>query len=111
MISRTSSTPVWLAASISLTSICRPSVIARHGSHTPLANCAWREPERPAANSLRLLPSGSDRVGDDHVRPTPARHMAGPGGVIKGVLPADAHVAAYHALVMVVPDGLAHPLR
>ncbi len=29
------------------------------------------EPERPAANSLRLLPSGSDRVGEDDVRPTP----------------------------------------
>src|SRR3990167_583830 len=35
MISRTSSTPVWLAASISITSIWRPSAIARHGSHTP----------------------------------------------------------------------------
>jgi len=37
------------------------------------------EPERPAANSLRLLPSGPDRVGEDHVRPTPAAHMAGDG--------------------------------
>src|SRR3546814_12929184 len=27
------------------------------------------------SNSLRLLPSGPDRVGDGHVRPTPARHM------------------------------------
>ena len=27
-------------------------------------------------NSLRLLPSGSDRVGESAVRPTPARHMA-----------------------------------
>ena len=35
MISRTSSTPVWLAASISITSICRPSAIATHGSQTP----------------------------------------------------------------------------
>ena len=35
MISRTSSTPVWLAASISITSIWRPSAIATHGSHTP----------------------------------------------------------------------------
>src|SRR5205085_5457897 len=35
------------------------------------------EPERPdAENSLRLLPSGSDRVGESAVRPTPARHMA-----------------------------------
>src|SRR3569623_3480925 len=61
-------------------------------AQSPLANCAWWEPERPAAKSLRLLPSGSDRVGDDHVRPTPARHMAGPGGVIKWLLPADATV-------------------
>ena len=35
MISRTSSTPVWEAASISMTSMWRPSAIARHGSHTP----------------------------------------------------------------------------
>ena len=34
------------------------------------------EPERPVANSLRLLPSGPDRVGEDDVRPTPAAHMA-----------------------------------
>ena len=34
MISRTSSMPVCEAASISITSICRPSAIARHGSHT-----------------------------------------------------------------------------
>src|SRR5205085_2456135 len=40
----------------------------------------WRgwEPERPdAENSLRLLPSGSDRVGESAVRPTPGAHMAG----------------------------------
>src|SRR5688500_1090068 len=35
MISRTSSTPVCEAASISITSMCRPSAIARHGSHSP----------------------------------------------------------------------------
>src|SRR3546814_7165088 len=29
------------------------------------------EPERPGAKSLRLLPSGPDRIGDDSVRPTP----------------------------------------
>src|SRR3546814_3004253 len=33
------------------------------------------EPERPGAKSLRLLPSGPDRIGDDSVRPTPAAHM------------------------------------
>ena len=41
------------------------------------------EPGRPVAESLWLLPSGSDQVGDDHVRPTPAAHMAGSGGMIK----------------------------
>ena len=35
MISRMSSTPVRLAASISITSICRSSVIARQLSQTP----------------------------------------------------------------------------
>ena len=34
------------------------------------------EPERPGAKSLWLLPSGSDQVGEDPARPTPARHMA-----------------------------------
>src|SRR4051812_25706764 len=34
MISRMSSIPVWLAASISITSMCRPSEIALHGSQT-----------------------------------------------------------------------------
>src|SRR3546814_9050517 len=44
----------------------------------------WRwEPERPAANSLRLLPSGPDRVGEDCVRPTPAAHMAAAAGKCK----------------------------
>src|SRR3546814_17906094 len=42
----------------------------------------WK-PERPAANSLRLLPSGPDRVGEDHVRPTSAAHMAGVKGKCK----------------------------
>ena len=37
---------------------------------------SWWEPERPDTKSLRLLPSGPDRVGDGIVRPTPARHMA-----------------------------------
>src|SRR3546814_12787934 len=32
-------------------------------------------PERPAANSLWLLPSGPDQVGEYYVRPTPVRHM------------------------------------
>jgi hypothetical protein len=32
---------------------------------------------------LWLLPSGSDQVGDDPVRPTPAAHMAGSDGMIK----------------------------
>ena len=31
----------------------------------------------PTRKSLRLLPSGSDRVGDDSAHPTPAAHMAG----------------------------------
>ena len=31
--------------------------------------------ERPDTKSLRLLPSGPDRVGDGTVRPTPAAHM------------------------------------
>ncbi len=35
MISRTSPTPVREAASISSTSTCRDSAMARHGSHTP----------------------------------------------------------------------------
>jgi len=33
----------------------------------------WWEPERPDEKSLWLLPSGSDQVGDDAVRPTPGR--------------------------------------
>src|SRR3546814_4303211 len=33
------------------------------------------EAERPAANSLWLLPSGPDQVGEYYVRPTPVRHM------------------------------------
>ncbi len=47
----------------------------------PLKMCGGWEPERPAAKSLRLLPSGPDRVGDDYVRPTPDRAYgeAGPG--------------------------------
>ncbi len=45
------------------------------------------EPERPEAKSLWLLPSGSDQVGDDHVRPTPARHMAEAGQLIKRAQP------------------------
>ena len=71
-------------------------------AHPPLlrrAGCAgncWRssrrsvenggngwEPERPAANSLRLLPSGPDRVGEDCVRPTPGAHMAAAGANCK----------------------------
>ena len=45
--------------------------------------CSRWEPGRPGAKSLWLLPSGSDQVGDDPVRPTPAAHMAGSDGMIK----------------------------
>jgi hypothetical protein len=59
---------------------------ARHGFADPLSGVGLRdqergiidagwEPERPGTKSLRLLPSGSDRVGDGTVRPTPGAHM------------------------------------
>ena len=41
------------------------------------------EPERPGAKSLWLLPSGSDQVGEDPARPTPACRMAAGPGVCK----------------------------
>ena len=41
------------------------------GDQNRRVHAARWEPERPAAKSLWLLPSGSDQVGDDHVRPTP----------------------------------------
>jgi len=42
------------------------------------AAVGW-EPERPDEKSLWLLPSGSDQVGDDAVRPTPGRPYGGAG--------------------------------
>ncbi len=59
------------------------------------ANCAKSRPvgkrkggsrDDPELNSLRLLPSGPDRVGESAVRPTPAAHMAArrPQGKISG---------------------------
>lgn len=60
------------------------------------------EPGRPAAKSLWLLPSGPDQVGDDHVRPTPARRMEEPGGAIKS-LATHVEAATHRAVITVHP--------
>jgi len=52
-----------------------PSTKYSHAPATAKHDLRRWEPERPDAKSLRLLPSGSDRVGDGTVRPTPAAHM------------------------------------
>ena len=58
---------------IELTDAVAPNKKGTGKAPVPLG---W-EPERPdAENSLRLLPSGPDRVGESAVRPTPGAHMA-----------------------------------
>ena len=64
------------------------------------------------AKSLWLLPSGSDQVGDDHVRPTPAAHMAGSGGGFKRLASVGYQRTRTRlherVLAAVAPPGLAH---
>src|SRR4051812_33886029 len=86
----------------------RTALGAAGRAHIALQCSRW-EPERPVAKSLWLLPSGPDQVGDDHVRPTPAAHMAGPGGGFKR-LPTRADLAALAPFLSVPPLGRAHLL-
>ena len=74
-------------AAPSVLGFARPAALACLGdSFAIVVHAARWEPERPGAKSLRLLPSGPDRVGDNSVRPTPAPHMGerAAGGKIGG---------------------------
>jgi hypothetical protein len=61
MISRTSSTPVWEAASISITSTCRPSMIARQW--TPNSARSDRRRGRSSPGRLVVQRAGEDAGG------------------------------------------------
>src|SRR5437870_13629261 len=66
-------------------SLADPQPVGKNRPGTTYRDWERWEPERPdAENSLRLLPSGPDRVRESAVRPTPAGHMAGWGAGCKG---------------------------